>query len=198
MRISVASTAFLCVAAAQPISAGPSPGVEVFATFDDLNSVSGGADGEPLGVYRGLNYTSFAVLSIEEGENAIIPQSVPSVATHYISEGAISITAATVKSFDLLSLYFGCTEGFRLTGLTRPEQCTVAFTVYKQGIAAVFQTFLGQYDPTDPVIASMTNVPFPTNFTGLDRVDIKVVQTTLTPRVTAVLIDNVAYKTYSQ
>jgi hypothetical protein len=202
MKFSLASLGFL-VAAAQ---AGPVPalrdfGTEVLATFDDRTALIGLSEVNPVGNYKGLNWKALDVLQAGVlGINAVLPQSGINVAangfTNTLLEGGISITAQSVKSFDLHYAYFGCVVNTVETAASVPQACTVAFSAYKKGQSEVFRTVNQQFDPTNPLLSKMTKATFDFAFADLDRVDVAVVGGLTPGTLTGLLIDNVQYRTY--
>jgi hypothetical protein len=61
----------------------------------------------------------------------------------------------------------------------------------------VFRTVNQQFDPINTVVSKMSKATFDEAFAGLDRVDVAVVAGLVPDTLTALLIDNVAYRTYS-
>jgi hypothetical protein len=205
MRVTPASIFALLATIAQAI---PTPvaltaGTTVLATFDDLASLPGVSELNPVGNYKGLNWKSLDVLQAGvAGINAVLPQSGINVAangvTNTLSSGGISITAQSVKSFDLQYAYFGCVVNTAETLASIPQACTVAFSGYKKGQSKVFKTVNQQFDPTNAVISRMAKANFGSAFAGLDRVDVAVVGGVTPSTLTGLLIDNVQYKTYAK
>lgn len=189
---------------ANPVPAAAPFGTSVLATFDDLPSVPGVSELNPVGNYKGLNWKALDVLQAGVGGiNAVLPQSGKNVAANGITStilqgGGISITAQSVKSFDLEYAYFGCVVNTVETAASIPQACTVAFSGYKKGQSKVFKTVNQQFNPTNPLISKMSKAAFDSAFAGLDRVDVAVVGGITPSTLTGLLIDNVQYKTYSK
>ncbi|KAK5130092.1 hypothetical protein LTR08_002480 [Meristemomyces frigidus] len=208
MKSSFASAAALIVAAANAMpmagsSWGPQ-GTSELATFDDLTATPLLSELSPVGTYKGLNWAALDVLQagvagIEEG---VQPQSGANVAVNGVTDtllnGALSITAKTVKSFDLESAYFGCAINTLETVASVPQQCTVAFTAYKFGVASPFHTVNQSFSPSDLLNSEMTQAIFDYNYEGVDRVDVAVVGGVTPGTLVGLLIDNVQYTTYAQ
>ena len=113
-----------------------------------------------------------------------------------IRDGGISITAQSVKSFDLHYAYFGCVVDTVETAASVPQACTIAFSAYKKGQSEVYKTVNVQFNPSNPLISKMTKATFDSSFAGLDRVDVAVVGGLTPSALTGLLIDNVQYRTY--
>lgn len=178
-------------------------GQQILATFDDLPSLPGVSELNPVGNYRGLKWQGFDVLQAGvAGINAVLPQSGINVAANSIVsdtlQGGISLTPLTAKSFDFQSLYFGCVVNTVETAASAPEQCTVAFTAYKDGKSIAHTTINEPFTPTNPLISKMAKATFPSSFSGLDRLDIAVVQSITPGTLTALEIDNVSYQLNSK
>lgn len=203
MKYSIASAITLAAA----VSASPlfsSKGTQQLATFDDLTAIPAVSEVNPVGVYKGLDWAALDVLSAGAAGIAtgVLPQSGDIVAenaiTNTLLEGGISITASSVKSFDLQKLYFGCVISTIETVASAPQQCTVAFTAYKKGSSTPFKTINQSFNPDGQVVSRMTEATFDSkDFSGLDRVDVAVVSGLTPTDLASLLIDNVSYKTYN-
>lgn len=173
-------------------------GVQQVATFDDLIALPALSQVNPVGVYKGLKYNSLNVL---QAGTAVKAQSGANVAANSITgtilTGGPSISASTVKSFDLQNLYFGCAANTLQSAASVPQQCTIAFTAFKAGSSVAYDTINAQFNPDNAVSSKMTQVKFPSSWTKLGNVEISVVQATTTELLNALLIDNVSYKSYS-
>ncbi|KAM0718843.1 hypothetical protein Q7P37_005915 [Cladosporium fusiforme] len=188
---------------ASPVPAAAAAGTTVLTTFDDRVSVPGVSELNPVGNYKSLNWRGLDVLQAGVlGINAVRPQSGINVAANGVTstllQGGISITAQSVKSFDLQYAYFGCVVNTVETAASVPQACTVAFSGYKKGQSKVFKTVNQQFNPTNLLISKMTKATFDSAFAGLDRVDVAVVGGVTPSTLTGLLIDNVQYKTYSK
>ncbi|KAK3679523.1 hypothetical protein LTR78_001084 [Recurvomyces mirabilis] len=212
VNVLLSAATLLAIAHAAPSGSGSSSSSsvqknQVLATFDDLTAVPGASELSPINTYKGLNYNSFDVLQagVAGLATGVTPQSSPNTAvnalTNDLTTGGPSLTTATVKAFDLQYLYFGCVAMSLETVASVPLECTVAFTAYKVGSDVPFATVNQQFNPTNAVISKMSKADFGgqylSEFSGLDRVDISVVQSAGTSTLTALLIDNVAYATYN-
>jgi hypothetical protein len=204
MKYSLAALALLGAAAqAGPVPAVRDLGTTVLATFDDRTSIPGVSLINPVGNYKGLNWKALDILQAGvNGFGAVIAQSGSNVAANGVPDtlrdGGISITAQSVKSFDLEYAYFGCVVDTVETAASVAQACTVAFSGYKKGQSEVFKTVNVQFNPTNPLASKMTKATFDRSFAGLDRVDVAIVGG-LTPSVlTGLLIDNVQYRVYSK
>lgn len=191
------------LAHANPVPAQSAAGTNVLANFDDLASLPGVSELSPVGNYKGLTWDGFDVLQAGvAGINAVRPQSGINVAANGVTatlrDGAISIKAQSVKSFDFESIYFGCLVNTVETLASVPQVCTVAFSGYKKGETKVFKTVNQQFNPTNALISKMSKATFDSAFAGLDRVDVAVVQNVATDTLTGLLIDDVRYKTYAK
>jgi hypothetical protein len=204
MKNSFAAIALLAVAAqAGPVPAARDFGTEVLATFDDRTSIIGVSVINPVGNYKGLNWKGLEVLQPGVlGISPIIPQSGINVAANgaptQLLQGGISITAQSVKAFDLQQAYFGCTVNTVETAASLPQACTVAFSGYKKGQSEVFKTVNVQFNPENPVSSKMAKAEFDSSFAGLDRVDVALVAGLTPTTLAGLLIDNVQYRTYSK
>ena len=204
MKFSLAAIGLLGAAVqANPVPAAKDFGTTVLATFDDRTALPGVSQLNPVGNYKGLNWKALDVLQAGVlGINAVLPQSGINVAangvTNTLLEGGISITAQSVKSFDLQYAYFGCVVNTVETAASVPQACTVAFSGYKKGQSEVFRTVNQQFDPTNPLLSKMTKATFDSAFAGVDRVDVAVVGGVTPSTLTGLLIDNVQYRTYSK
>lgn len=204
MKFSLAALGLLSAATqATPVPASSASSNTVLATFDDLPSLPGVSQLNPVGNYKGLNWNALDVLQAGVlGINAVLPQSGINVAANGVTDtllaGGISITAQSVKSFDLEYAYFGCVVNTLETAASVPQACTVAFSGYKKGSNKVFKTVNQQFNPTNALISKMTKATFDSAFKGLDRVDVAVVGGVTPSALTGLLIDNVQYKTYSK
>lgn len=195
---------FAAAVQANPVPAAAAAGTSQLATFDDLPSLIGVSELNPVGNYKGLNWRALDVLQAGIGGiNAVRPQSGINVAANGITStilqgGGISITAQSVKSFDLQYAYFGCVVNTVETAASVPQACTVAFSGYKKGSSKVFKTVNQSFSPTNPLISKMTKATFDSAFAGLDRVDVAVVGGVTPATLTGLLIDNVKYTTYAK
>ncbi|KAM0696564.1 hypothetical protein Q7P36_003812 [Cladosporium allicinum] len=202
MKYSIAALALLGAAAqAGPVPALRDFGTEVLATFDDRTAIPAVSLINPVGNYKGLNWKALDILQAGvNGFGAIIPQSGTIVAANgvpdTIRDGGISITAQSVKSFDLHYAYFGCVVDTVETAASVPQACTIAFSAYKKGQSEVYKTVNVQFNPSNPLISKMTKATFDSSFAGLDRVDVAVVGGLTPSALTGLLIDNVQYRTY--
>lgn len=172
---------------------------QILATFDDKSSLPAVSELNPVGIYNGLNYQGFDVLQAGLlGINAVTAESGINVAANSIVgdilQGSPAFIAATVSTFDLQSLYFGCVVNTLESAVSVPEECTIAFTAFKKGSSTPYETVNQQFNPSNPLISGMTEVTFPSSWKGLERVEISIVQALLTSTLSALLIDNVAYK----
>lgn len=202
MKYSIAALALLGAA----VQAGPVPalrdfGTEVLATFDDRTAIPAVSLINPVGNYKGLNWKALDILQAGlNGQGAVIAQSGANVAANgvpdTIRDGGISITAQSVKSFDLHYAYFGCVVDTVETAASVPQACTIAFSAYKKGQSEVYKTVNVQFNPSNPLISKMTKTTFDSSFAGLDRVDVAVVGGLTPSALTGLLIDNVQYRTY--
>ena len=202
MKYSIAALALLGAA----VQAGPVPalrdfGTEVLATFDDRTAIPAVSLINPVGNYKGLNWKALDILQAGlNGQGAVIAQSGANVAANgvpdTIRDGGISITAQSVKSFDLHYAYFGCVVDTVETAASVPQACTIAFSAYKKGQSEVYKTVNVQFNPSNPLILKMTKATFDSSFAGLDRVDVAVVGGLTPSGLTGLLIDNVQYRTY--
>lgn len=202
MKYSIAALALLGAA----VQAGPVPalrdfGTEVLATFDDRTAIPAVSLINPVGNYKGLNWKALDILQAGlNGQGAVIAQSGANVAANgvpdTIRDGGISITAQSVKSFDLHYAYFGCVVDTVETAASVPQACTIAFSAYKTGQSEVYKTVNVQFNPSNPLISKMTKATFDSSFAGLDRVDVAVVGGLTPSALTGLLIDNVQYRTY--
>jgi hypothetical protein len=202
MKYSIAALALLGAA----VQAGPVPalrdfGTEVLATFDDRTAIPAVSLINPVGNYKGLNWKALDILQAGlNGQGAVIAQSGANVAANgvpdTIRDGGISITAQSVKSFDLHYAYFGCVVDTVETAASVPQACTIAFSAYKKGQSEVYKTVNVQFNPSNPLISKMTKATFDSSFAGLDRVDVAVVGGLTPSALTGLLIDNVQYRTY--
>lgn len=196
--------ALLGLASAAPTASTSYSGTQVLATFDDLTAVPGVSELSPVGVYKGLNWTSLDVLQLDlngdevAGVNA---ESSPNVAANGVTDdlvhGGIRITTATVSAFDFQSAYIACVVNSVETVAGVPETCTVAFTAYKAGSTIAYQTINEEFNPTNAVTSNMQKVVFPSTWLAMSRVDIAVVQSTSSATLTGFLLDSVSYKTYT-
>jgi hypothetical protein len=204
MKYSIATVGLLGAAAqAGPVPARGDFGTEVLATFDDRTSIPGVSVINPVGNYKGLNWKGLEVLQPGVlGISPIIPQSGINVAANgapdTLLDGGISITANTVKKFDLHYAYFGCVVDTVETAASVAQACTVAFSGYKKGQSEVYKTVNVQFDPSNPLASKMTKATFDSSFAGLDRVDVAVVGGLTPSALTGLLIDNVQYRAYSK
>jgi hypothetical protein len=202
MKYSIAALALLGAA----VQAGPVPalrdfGTEVLATFDDRTAIPAVSLINPVGNYKGLNWKALDILQAGlNGQGAVIAQSGANVAANGVPDtirnGGISITAQSVKSFDLHYAYFGCVVDTVETAASVPQACTIAFSAYKKGQSEVYKTVNVQFNPSNPLISKMTKATFDSSFAGLDRVDVAVVGGLTPSALTGLLIDNVQYRTY--
>lgn len=199
---------FVTAAAVLDISPRTTKSTPRLATFDDLKAVPAVSVLSPIGSYEGLDYNSLNLLQagvpvVNVLPTGLLPQSGSQGAANGIitglTQGGPSLTiSGTTISFDLIYLYFGCLINSVSTITGVPEQCTLAFTAYKKGKSSTpFQTVNFQFNPTNPLRSKMTKAEFPKSWTGLDRVDIALVQATTTSAASGFLLDNVAYTTYS-
>ena len=151
---------------------------------------------------EGLKYKSFNVL--QQGVAGVIttgirPRSGLNVAANGITDsvlrgGPALLANAPTKSFDLQSLYLACVVNSVESVAGVPQQCTIAFTAYKKGSAGKpFQTVNKQFNPTNKVLSDMRRADFPSSWTGLEKVEVAVVQATSTEPLNALLIDDVKY-----
>lgn len=205
MQFILAALGMLAAAVqANPVPAAAAAGTSVLATFDDRASLIGVSELNPVRNYKGLNWRALDILQAGVlGINAVLPQSGKNVAANGVTStvlqgGGISITAQSVKSFDLEYAYFGCVVNTVETAASVPQACTVAFSGYKKGQSKVFKTVNQSFDPTNPLISKMTKASFDSAFKGLDRVDVAVVAGVTPSTLTGLLIDNVKYTTYSK
>jgi hypothetical protein len=204
MRYSIAAVGLLGAAAqAGPVPARGDFGTEVLATFDDRTSIPAVSEINPVGNYKGLNWKALDILQAGvNGFGAVIAESGANVAANGVSDtlldGGISITAQSVKKFDLHYAYFGCVVDTVETAASVAQACTVAFSGYKKGQSEVYKTVNVQFDPTNPLASKMTRADFDFSFADLDRVDIAVVGGLTPIALTGLLIDNVQYRTYSK
>jgi hypothetical protein len=205
MKLTATSTLAMLASVIQatPFSVTPS-GTQVLATFDDLKALPGVAEINPVGNYKGLNWKALDILQagVAGIATGVSPQSGNNVAANGVTDtllnGGISITAQSVKSFDLQYAYFGCVVNTVETVASVPQACTVAFSGYKKGSSKVFKTVNQQFNPTNAVVSKMSKATFDSAFAGLDRVDVVVVGGLLPTTLSGLLIDNVSYKTYSK
>jgi hypothetical protein len=205
MKLTATSTLAMLASVAQttPLSVTPS-GTQVLANFDDRTALPGASEINPVGNYKGLNWKALDILQagVAGIATGVTPQSGNNVAANGVTDtvlaGGISITAQSVKSFDLQYAYFGCVVDTVETVASAPQACTVAFSGYKKGSSDVFKTVNQQFDPTNAVVSKMSKATFDSAFAGLDRVDVAIVGGLLPNTVTGLLIDNVSYKTYSK
>lgn len=211
MKFASAITLAAALVQATPTSPNPS-GKSVLATFDDdglKDGLPGVSAPNPVGNYKGLTWGALnvvqpSILDIPGLElNALVPQSRKNFAGHGLlnglMNGGISITAQAVKSFDLISLYFGCQTTTRQTTVGVPIGCTVSVSGYRKGQDAVVETIIQEFNPTNPVSSKMQKATFDSAFAGLDRVDVAVLGVTADAEVlAAVFIDDVQLTTYEK
>jgi hypothetical protein len=205
MKLTATSTLAILVSVAQSIPLSVTRfGTQELADFDDRKAFPGVTVMNPVSNYKGLNWKALDVIQagVAGITTGVTPQSGNNVAANGVVEtllaGGISITAQSVKSFDLQYAYFGCVVNTLETVASAPQPCTVAFSGYKKGSSEVFKTVNQQFNPTNAVVSKMSKATFDSAFAGLDRVDVAIVGGLLPNAVTVLLIDNVSYKTYSK
>ncbi|KAK5105793.1 hypothetical protein LTR62_002155 [Meristemomyces frigidus] len=205
--LATAAAILLTLASAAPNGAY-SKTTSSLATFDDLTTLPGAPELTPVpNGYDGLTWNSLDVLQagVAGIATGLTPQSGNQVAangvTDQLTKGGVYIAADTVKSFDLSYLYFGCVVNTVESVASVPVACTVAFTAFQVGNSEAVATVNMQFNPTNAVVSKMTKADFSgqwfSDFSNLERVEIAVVESASTATLTGLLIDNVAYKTYS-
>ncbi|QIW96641.1 hypothetical protein AMS68_002159 [Peltaster fructicola] len=178
--------------------------VEHLAKFDDANAglVNGvPARGlTPLGPYENLYYDNLGVISDNVVAAGLKPQSAPNVLGYDVvanAQGTPQIRSdyddSKTNHFDLKSFYFGCVASTQETTSSKPLDCSVTYTGYRNNVQIAQDTAHFTAALTT-VTANMLKVQA-RGFTGLDRIVFKtnglVASTAL-----AVLFDNLDYVVY--
>ncbi|KAI9706120.1 MAG: hypothetical protein M1836_005526 [Candelina mexicana] len=171
---------------------------EIIATLQQVNT------------YKLLNYSAFNFLNAGvEGAvvTGVVPQSPPICIATGINENVIAGTAqitrnyvgSKVQYFDLVSFYFGCVVNTVETVAGAPEMCTISVTGFRPGSPSkAVDTIDFTFSPKASVSASMIQAVLPSTFSGLERVEFAIVEATGTSTTSAMLVDNVKYRVYSQ
>ncbi|GAB7366490.1 hypothetical protein MBLNU230_g8283t1 [Neophaeotheca triangularis] len=199
---------FTGIAAASPVDLAKRTGTQQLATFDELPSLPGISQINPVNVHKGINYNSFNVVSVGVDVlglplTGVIPGVLPQSGRQYIGTSitesltrggpAFIIDGESFKSFDLQSLFFGCAVNAVQSVAGVPQQCTIAFTAFKRGSDSAFETINVQFNPSG-LRTGLTQARFPRSWDKLSRVDIAVVQATSTEALNVLVVDDVAYK----
>ena len=202
------------MAAALPMNDSPQTrcnSESTVATFDDRQPLPLVSQVNPVNLYRGLRYNSFNI--INPGVPALLPGlSIPPPAGILPQSGNIAIGnsifgdvlagepafyAATIPSFDLEELYFGCSLATVTSLATVPIPCTIAFTGVKKNVDAgggSRTTITFQFNPENPVISHLTRAGFKgPAWTDLYKVEVAVAGP-IPAALSVLFVDSIKYK----
>jgi hypothetical protein len=186
------------------------PGDPPIATFDGRAPFPGVSIVNPVGLYRGLRYQSFNIVGagVALSPNlevppvlGLLPQSadiviVASVVSQTLN-GPAAIYAATIPSFVLQELYFGCevSDGTEVGSVPIPR--TVAFTGVKNNLDqgdGERVTVNIPFGPENPVLSHLQRAVFEgKEWSGLNKLEVAIVQSSSTATLTVLYIDNIKY-----
>ncbi|KAI9803460.1 MAG: hypothetical protein M1826_004961 [Phylliscum demangeonii] len=180
------------------------------ATFDDLD---GQGTGNLVPVpYQSLRFGTFGVRATKPALDGLPPHSAPNYAISDVAVQTqesqlptidIKYPGSTVKSFDLHSLYFGCTI-VTLASSTAVTGCTVRVTGTKAATGATVGPELINFAPPSLAgtgLAPSSSFAFASfsDLTGLASVTLEVVLTALPAgqdQTTALYLDDVVHTNY--
>ncbi|CAK4033708.1 Hypothetical predicted protein [Lecanosticta acicola] len=185
-------------------------GQYIDANYDDIAAVPAVPAATPLGVYKGLNYTGFAV---DEGgvDGAGV---VAGVAAHSPPNQIVtgfeqtSLTGANAGwqvenkagSFDLYSFYYGCAVNSVEGAEGVPQQCTFNVRGYRRAADAnpVAQQQFSFTPKTTAVLAQAMQATFENSFSNIQRVEVVQLESTSGEELNVILLDDVVYNLYSK
>jgi hypothetical protein len=182
----------------------------MIANFDDREPLPLVSQVNPVALYQGIDYKSFNIIKTGlpvllpglpplPPVFGILPQSgdimIANSVTGTTLTGAPALYAATITSFGLEELYFGCTLNTILSFASLPVPCTIAFTGIKNGDDARRTTVNIRFNPQNPLKSSLGKATFEgEEWTDLTKLKLAVVQSTPTATLTGLFIDSIKYR----
>ena len=159
--------------------------------FDDIKVNDKGLSLQPIGTYRGLNWTGFDVIDVSLAPIGVAPVTEPNVAVQYILSESLGTTAtlvpAKIDGLILQSFYFGCVASSQETDAGVPLACSLTITGTRRGKVVYTQDV--SFKPDTPLVSNMAMQKIPGKV--IDKVEFK--QTELLAAATSVLYDNVQF-----